>query len=47
MAKPDFAGQPTIQPTGPDTFEFHVGRISGEATVDLDAIPPTKWNFAL
>jgi hypothetical protein len=35
MAKPDFAGQPTIQPTAQaDTFTFQVGRIFGILTVD-------------
>jgi hypothetical protein len=34
MAKPTFAGKPTILPLDADTFEFHVGRISGILTVD-------------
>jgi hypothetical protein len=36
MAKPDFAGQPTINIVG-DTFDFQAGRLSGTGTLDLDA----------
>jgi hypothetical protein len=35
MARPDFAGKPTMQIVGDDAFTFQVGPISGAGTVDL------------
>jgi hypothetical protein len=35
MARPHFAGKPTIQIVGDNAFEFQFGPISGAGTVDL------------